>query len=657
MSPTLRPFLALALLLFPALAQAQESDRKIRVSPSSLDMKIGETIQLEVIVIDGEGNQEENIPLIYFTRSRGKVRVNRDGLVTAAGAGNFEITIRTPRRSGDRVSVEVPCLVRPAEITEVRFVDLPKELYVGTQTKVGLKIIDEVGLERGDIKPQIKSRAANVARVDDFGRIEALSPGECTIETTVDGIVTSASLRIIANPVRSLELSQPKTHARTGDVLSFHVLARDESGNVIEGAPVRFSVSCVPDDALGESASGQVGQDGRFVAEKPGEYTVIATCGSLAASRTVRIDKRGIGRRVKLLGQGKVQDVHTSDLWVWEGVDGRDYAVTGTWSANGDSIFWDVTDPKKIEEISRVTVDARTVNDVKVSEDGTLCVISREGASNRKNGIVIIDIVDPHEPEIISTFTENLTGGVHNLFIYDQHVYALSAGRRYDIISIEDPKNPHRVGTFELETADHSIHDVWVEKGLAYSSNWRNGVWIVDVGNGVVGGTVEKPVAVGHYAYPSGWNHAAFPYFNTETEKFYVIAGDEAFPYGLNVEDKPTYPRGWIHFIDFTDPENPEEVARYEVPEAGTHNLWVEDDVLYVGYYNGGLRVIDISGDLKGDLYKQGREMAFYLPTDHEGKVANAPMVWGPQPHKGNIFFSDWNSGLWAVELSQPRGE
>ena len=53
---------------------------------------------------------------------------------------------------------------------------------------------------------------------------------------------------------------------------------------------------------------------------------------------------------------------------------------------------------------------------------------------------------------------------------------------------------------------------------------------------------------------------------------------------GLNVRTKPTYPRGYFHFIDFTDMEHPKEVARYELPEAGSHNLWVEDDVLYVAY-------------------------------------------------------------------------
>jgi len=83
----------------------------------------------------------------------------------------------------------------------------------------------------------------------------------------------------------------------------------------------------------------------------------------------------------------------------------------------------------------------------------------------------------------------------------------------------------------------------------------------------------------------------------------------------------------------------------------------VEGDVLYVAYYNAGLRVVDLSGDLKGDLYKQGREIARFRSFDPNGRIANAPMAWGPQPHKGHVFFSDWNSGLWAVKVNLPSDE
>ena len=30
-------------------------------------------------------------------------------------------------------------------------------------------------------------------------------------------------------------------------------------------------------------------------------------------------------------------------------------------------------------------------------------------------------------------------------------------------------------------------------------------------------------------------------------------------------------------------------------------------------------------------------------------------MAWGPQPHKGYIFVSDMNSGLWVVQLEPSK--
>ena len=113
--------------------------------------------------------------------------------------------------------------------------------------------------------------------------------------------------------------------------------------------------------------------------------------------------------------------------------------------------------------------------------------------------------------------------------------------------------------------------------------------------------------------------------------------------------------RGYIHIIDFTDPENPRDVARYEASEFGTHNLWVEDDMMYVAYYEGGVRAVDVSGELMGNLATQGREVAVYKAFDPNGYAPNAPMAWGPQPYKGNLFFSDFNSGLWSVKV-RPRG-
>ena len=162
-------------------------------------------------------------------------------------------------------------------------------------------------------------------------------------------------------------MSHDANKARTGDVIAFSAEAFDATGREIASAPIHWSFMAVPDDRLGPSATGQILEDGRFVAEAPGMYTIVASVGNRAGQVAVRVGPRNVQGRFVEVGHGQVHDVHTSDLWVWEGVDGRDYAVTGTWGANGDALFWDVTDPANIQRIASVRVDARTVNDVKVS--------------------------------------------------------------------------------------------------------------------------------------------------------------------------------------------------------------------------------------------------------------------------------------------------
>ena len=78
-----------------------------------------------------------------------------------------------------------------------------------------------------------------------------------------------------------------------------------------------------------------------------------------------------------------------------------------------------------------------------------------------------------------------------------------------------------------------------------------------------------------------------------------------------------------------------------------------DEELLYAAYYQGGLRVLDVSGELLGDLYRQGREVASFFSDDPEADMPNSTMAWGPQPHKGTIFFTDHYSGLWAVKLKE----
>ena len=647
----------------PVAAQEPSEDWTLEIEPGRLTLKVGETQTLTAIVRDLDGEAVEDATVVYFSRARRSVGVTRDGRVEAYRPGDFTLVALLPRDAEDDsrrpdavVRTEVQVTVPLPPVDQVTFVDLPPKFYVGTRPQLRVEMVDSTGTERYDIEPRYTTSDARVAEVDVFGFVTLHQPGSVEVTATGQDVSETISVEVEASLVSALELQSSTATALTGDVVRFTPVAKDSRGLPVRGVPVQLAVAGqTAPTIIAAGAAAHVTEDGRFVAERSGTYTVVATSGTHSATRTVKIDPRDVRQQIQVVGRGEVLDRHTSDLWIWEGLDGRDYAITGTWGADGHSYIWDVTDPENITKLHEIQVDARTVNDVKVSEDGDIAVISREGASDRKNGIVILGVGNPREGvPVLAEFTDQLTGGVHNVFISEDHVFALSAGRRYDVISIEDPSSPKRVGRFELDTPAHGIHDVWVSDGVAFSSNWTDGVVAVDVGGGGRGGTPAQPIELGRYVYPSGWNHAAFPYKSQSTGKFYLFAGDESFPYGGYSSDEDSTPSraaGWVHVIDWSDWDNPQEVARYQVPEAGSHNLWVEDDVLYVAFYNGGLRVVDISGELMGDLYKQGREIAMFVPHDPDGFIANSPFVWGPQPYKGHIFFTDWNTGLWAVKL------
>ena len=632
-------------------AVSSATAQSLELEPTRPTLQVGQSQQLKAYYV-ADGKRMRDTTVLFYARGDG-VSTSRTGQVTAEAPGTHEIiALRPATETQARISKRISVTVSQPAVAEIVFDAPPVPVYAGTRVPLSVKARTATNREREDVTVQVESSAPEVATVDRLHRMTAKAPGRVVLTARAAGQTATKTLEVVANPVASLDLSGGADSARTGDVLDFDATARTEAGTAVGDAPIRYAVRTDHTEEIAPGATAEIGSDGRFVAEDAGQYTVVATSGRHIATHTVTITPRGLEGEIEVVGRGRVSTVHTSDLWVWEAPDGRDYALTGTWGGNGEAYFWDVTDPSDITPVDTVTVDARTVNDVKVSDDGRTCIISREGASDRKNGMVILDCSDPTDVSIVTEYTHRLTGGVHNLFISEDHVYALSNGRRYEIINIEDRANPTRVTDFELETPGHSIHDVWVDDGIAYSSNWDDGIVMVDVGNGVKGGSPSNPVEIGRYAYPSGWNHAAFPYTDAATGKDWVVAGDEAFPNGLNTENEPTIPAGWLHFVDVTDPETPSEEARYRVPEAGSHNFWVDGDTLYVAYYNAGLRVVDLSGDLKGNLYEQGREIAHLKSYDPEGRIPNAAMAWGPQPYKGHIFFSDWNSGLWAVELT-----
>ncbi len=662
---------AAAALLSPGgLIEAQTVDRLV-ATPERIDLEQGESASFQLRALDAQGN-EVDVDL-RIVRSSAAIEVDADervvrGLQGGSEAQIFVTEILPADADREPVMVGIPVRVSFPAVTRVELSHSPERLYAGTTIELSASAYHADGSERPDPRPRFTSSDDDVATVDRFGAVSAHSAGSVTITAEVEGASEAWSAEVQAFPAVRMELTGGLDEARTGDVLEFSPRFYAEDGSVVEDVPVQWGYSFRSEDGVQVPGAVAVVDSGRFLAEEPGQYAVMASAGPLSARRAVEVQPRQVVQRIEFQGQGRVDNVHTSDFWVFEGNDGRDYAISGTWGADGWAYMWDVTDPTNLVKTDSVQVDARTVNDVKVSPDARYATMTREGASDRVNGLIILDLADPAHPRIAANVTEGLTGGVHNAFPMEDYVYALSGGQKYVIIDIEDLENPRTVG--EVQHEDCRIHDVWVLDGLGYSAQWGCGILVYDVGNGAWGGTPENPVFVSQLTTPGGRTHAVYPYYQESTGRLLVFAGDEimsrrgmALEGGLSTQPydpetgqggTPSNTAGYTHILDFTDMENPRKIARYKVPEYGTHNIWVEDDVLYQAYYEGGIRVVDVSGDLMGNLHTQGREIAVYKPADPVGYISNAPMVWSGMPFKGRLFLSDWNSGMWALEI-EPR--
>jgi hypothetical protein len=351
-----------------------------------------------------------------------------------------------------------------------------------------------------------------------------------------------------------------------------------------------------------------------------------------------------------VVGTGPVADRFTSDLWVH-----GDRAYTGTWgirTASGVATpgnvlnVWDVSDPGSPRLETSVAVDARTVNDVKITPDGTLGVITHEGSADGLNGVTLLDLTDPGAPVVVTRYTSGLTTGVHNVWIDGDYLYVAvdGAGQGLRILDISDPSSPVEVGSYYA--GESVLHDVYVRDGLAFLSHWNAGLVVLDVGNGMAGGSPANPVEVSAIDL-AGQTHNAWYW----PAAGYVFVGEEDF-------SAP----GRVHVVDLSDPAHPVEVATFTLPGAlaPPHNFWLDEDegILYVAWYDHGLRAVDVTGDLSGELAEQERELGAIAygggPSPGSCPGLDATCTWAPQLVDGLVYVSDMNLGLLVLEPTFP---
>lgn len=359
---------------------------------------------------------------------------------------------------------------------------------------------------------------------------------------------------------------------------------------------------------------------------------------------------------MQLLGTGRVSERFTAEVWVH-----GNFAYTSTWgfrSASGNAVkIWNVAGsgaPVLVDSL--IVSDASTLGDIQVSDDGALLVVATEGGPG---SIVLYDLADPVKPRLVSRYTTARTNpGVHTAEVQrlNGRLYAflsIDPPARLVIVDITDPTTP--VEVFTAPMGQPFLHDVFVRDGILFTALWDGGLSIWDLG-GAGNGSVTNPRLMGNVRTSGGEVHNVWWYHSPGGERRYAFVGEEG-PGSVGSSSS-----GDIHVVDVSNFAAPREVAVFRVPGAGVHNFSMDEarGILYAAFYNGGVRALDVSGDLSScaadektadgrcDLHLMRREVA------HGLQDGESVFVWGVQFLNGRVYASDMLNGLSVLDAFVP---
>ena len=650
-------FLLLALVQQPAQVVA-----RVVVEPVKAKISIGDTVRLRAIAYDGAGQVVSGV-VVRWLQSGGHFegRVDSTGLVSGGATGTIVATaLVRPAGAASPVIAVAEVTVLPLPVSRVVVEPEISSMVVGQSLTIRATPIAMNDDQRSDPVAWVSDNP-KVLAVSASGRVTAMQVGQGTVVARVGRVERPLRITVSANPVRSLLIEPERAKTRTGDVVRFAVTGRSAAGSPSGKLAPEWSIT--PGNA-------QIDPDGAFVADLPGTYQVFASYAGRTVEALVDVEPRDATRPIKVMGRLPI-GMMTTEFWMHPNGKNGYLATAGLTGVGGDKLYTvDVSDPTQPRITDSLTVDARIINDVMATEDGKYAVMTREQASSRKNGIVILSLDDPAHPKPIAEFTETVSGGVHSTYVYRGFVYLTDdATGSMRVIDIRDPFRPKQVARWETPppVEGRTLHDIDVKEGLAYLSYWNDGLVILDVGNGIKGGSPENPVFVSQFKYDLNALYREVeavggPGFIRGTHTSwragrYVYVADEVFPAKAVGQGVPGFGRayGRLQVVDVSDITKPKSVAWYESKDGGSHNIWVAGDTLFLGDYQGGLRIIDVSGELRGDLLRQGRVIGNVSTGDKNGHIPNVPGAWGAIYQNGRIYVPDVNSGLWILQIEPKR--
>ena len=206
-------------------------------------------------------------------------------------------------------------------------------------------------------------------------------------------------------------------------------------------------------------------------------------------------------------------------------------------------------------------------------------------------------------------------GMAYGLVISNNHTY-ITTNNGLVILDISNPKKPKRIGS--LETGQ-PVFALKVREGKAYLAATDNGLIIADVSDPenpeiickyTGGGSVRRIDLSGHYCitseFETGLNILDISDI-TEPKRIGNIRYDRIK--GFKVSGDLVYlvdPNAGLRIVDISDKANPVEILLLE-ETYGSYSLDIKDNRLFLGFYDGPIKIYDLSNPKSPKLIKEMR--------------------------------------------------
>jgi hypothetical protein len=364
----------------------------------------------------------------------------------------------------------------------------------------------------------------------------------------------------------------------------------------------------------------------------------------------------GISKNVKLVGR---TDLAGGGQVVVE----NGYAYVGHMDPPHGTTILDVKDPKHPKVVVEIEIP-KGVHSHKVRVSGDVMLVNLERYQSKEKlptGLKIYDITNREKPKEIAFVETN--GGVHR-FTFDGRYAYLSVhlegyrGRIPMIFDLKDPTRPTEVGRWWMpgqwigggetptwEGTAHQCHHPIRYGDRLYVSYWHGGFVILDIAD------MSKPKFIGGLnwspPYPS-------PIHTTVPIPWKLMGRDMMVVVDEEAGKRAPAPPAFMWMVDITEEKQPVSVSTYN-PEAafsiapghqyGAHQPaeQVYDNKMFVTWFSGGLRVVDISNPYRL------KEVGYYVPKPGRGqtKVKSNDVY---RADNGLIYLVDRLDGLEILE-------